>query len=163
MTGNENARQVVRHSIRIRAPRAQVAATLIDAAAYREWTKPFGEGSFFEGTWEEGTRMRFLTPTGDGVVAEIAAHRPAEFLSIRHLGEIHGGIEDTSSEAVRAWAPIYENYSFVEREGESEVVVEVESLPEHADSLEKVYAEAFEILKRLCEGEGRDREAGVDS
>jgi hypothetical protein len=34
------------------------------------------------------------------MVAVIAEHRPQEFLSIEHLGEIRNGVEDTASEAV---------------------------------------------------------------
>ena len=47
------------------------------------------------------------------MVSEIAENKPNEFISIRHLGYIANGIEDTQSEAIRAWAPAYENYTFV--------------------------------------------------
>jgi hypothetical protein len=47
--------------------------------------------------------IRSVTPGGDGVVSEIADHRPNEFISLRHLGCIVSGAEDTSSEAVRSW------------------------------------------------------------
>jgi len=58
-----------------------------------------------------GERIQFLSPSGDGMVAEIAENRTNEFISIRQLGLIKKGVEDTESEAVRAWAPVYENYT----------------------------------------------------
>jgi|WetSurMetagenome_2_1015567.scaffolds.fasta_scaffold901101_2 hypothetical protein len=51
----------------------------------------------------KGQTIRFVTPGGDGAVSEIADHRPNEFTSLRHLGHIVKGAEDTSSEAVRSW------------------------------------------------------------
>ena len=46
------------------------------------------------------------------MVAEIAESRNNEFISIRHLGYVANGVEDTTSDAIRAWAPAYENYTF---------------------------------------------------
>jgi hypothetical protein len=40
------------------------------------------------------------------MIAEIAEHRPNEFISIRNLGFIAKGVEDTGSDAVRARAPV---------------------------------------------------------
>ena len=96
----------------IKAPVAQVWDTMLAPESYERWTRAFCEGSRFEGSWAEGSRMRFLAPSGDGMVAEIAANRPHEHISIRHLGTIMEGVEDTESEEVRAWAPAYENYTF---------------------------------------------------
>jgi len=99
-------------SIIILAPVAQVWALMLDREGYEHWTAAFCEGSTFVGTWDEGQAMRFLAPNGDGMVAEIAQNRRHEFISIRHLGEIVAGVEDTRSDKVRAWAPAYENFAF---------------------------------------------------
>ena len=47
-----------------------------DPDTYRDWTSAFAEGSHFVGSWEEGARILFLGPSGDGMVATIAARRP---------------------------------------------------------------------------------------
>ena len=54
--------------------------------SYKQWTSAFGDGLYFEGSWQKGQRIRFLTPQGDEVTSEIAEIRPNEFISIRHLG-----------------------------------------------------------------------------
>ena len=56
----------------------------------------------YEGAWKQGARVRFLGPSGDGMVAEAAKCRPPEFLSLKHLGFVKDGVEDTQSEMVEA-------------------------------------------------------------
>ena len=60
----------------IRASRQTVWDTMLGPESYRLWTTEFAEGSHFEGTWEQGSRVHFLVPSGDGMVAEVAAVRP---------------------------------------------------------------------------------------
>ena len=135
----------------IAAPRAVVWETMLGEETYREWTAPFCEGSYYEGSWDPGCRICFMAPNGDGMVAEIAASRPLEFVSIRHLGEIKDGVEDTTSEQVRAWAPAHENYSFAKTADGTEVTVELETLAEYEQYLSELYPKALAILRELCE------------
>src|SRR5687767_1195884 len=91
--------------IQIDAPPDKVWSVMLGRSTYDQWTAPFCEGSHYEGGWNQGDTIRFLTPSGEGMVAEIAESRRPDFVSIRHLGEIHkDGTEDTQSEKVRAWA-----------------------------------------------------------
>ena len=135
----------------ISAPPAVVVEVMTGPESYRDWTSVFTEGSCYEGSWNEGERIRFLTPSGDGMVAEIAEHRPNEFISIRHIGVVQNGVEDTESEAVRAWAPAYENYTF-EAVGEgTRVVVDQDVTAEYEDYMQKTWRDALARLKALCE------------
>lgn len=138
-------------TVSIRAPRPLVWDTMFDADGYRAWTAPFCEGSYFVGTWEEGTRMQLLAPNGSGMASEVAERRPCEFLSIRHLGEIVSGIEDTTSERVRQWAPAYENFALSDADGHTLVEVGVDTLPEYEAMMLSAYPRALEALKSLCE------------
>lgn len=125
--------------------------TMLNADTYRKWTVPFAEGCYFEGTWEVGSRIHFLAPSGDGMVAEIAENRFLEHVSIRHLGEIKGGVEDTTSEAVRAWAPAYENYTFAASGSGTKLTVDLDTLEAWEDYMLETYPKALLILKKLCE------------
>lgn len=138
-------------AIDIAAPRALVWDTMLDPEGYKAWTAAFCEGSHFAGSWDEGAAIRFLAPNGDGMVAEIAANRPHEFVSIRHLGEINMGAVDTSSDKVRSWAPAYENYTFSDRDGGTFVEVALDTVPEYVPYMENTFPKALELLKRLCE------------
>ena len=150
----------LRFTSRFRAPRERVWNTLFDADTYPLWTRAFCEGSRFEGSWEEGAGIRFLGPDGSGMLSRIAASRPPEFLSIEHLGEIRAGVEDTTSEAGRAWAPAYENYTFADVPGGTEVRVSIEVVSEWEGFMLETFPKALRKLKSLCEG---SRSAGVDA
>ena len=138
-------------STTIAAPPTTVHAVMIDDASYRDWTTAFCEGSYFSGSWRQGERIRFLSPEGGGMVAEIAENRPGEFISIRHLGVIENGNEDTTSEAVRAWTPAYENYSFRAVPGGTELVIEQDITEEYAEMMSKMWPQALARLKILAE------------
>ena len=78
-------------SIDIAAPVARVWDCMFDATAYRDWTRAFCEGSYYEGSWEAGRRLRFLDPRGFGMEAIVDENRLHEVLSLRLVGEIKDG------------------------------------------------------------------------
>jgi uncharacterized protein YndB with AHSA1/START domain len=137
--------------ITINAPRPLVWKHMLDAEGYKVWTAPFCEGSHYTGSWDRGARINFLTPSGDGMVAEIAENVPNEFVSIRHLGMIENGVEDTTSEKVRAWTPAYENYRFADVPGGCRVTVTLDTAADYEQYMLDTYPKALEALKALCE------------
>lgn len=138
-------------SVEIAAPASKVYQMLVGPESYTKWTSAFGDGLYFEGAWLKGHRIRFLTPQGHGVTSEIAEIRPNEFISIRHLGYIaDNGVEDTSSEAVRAWAPAYENYTFTDTPQGTKLTVD-QDITEDFESMPEAWPRALERLKALCE------------
>ncbi len=144
----------VQFSTTIQAPVAVVWERMFSPESYPLWTAPFAEGSYFEGSWSQGSRIRFLLPSGEGMVAEIAESRPNEFISIRHLGDVVNGVDDTESDAVRAWAPAYENYTFhVVPEG-TRLVVDQDVTADFEQFMNDTWPKALALLKRLCEEQG---------
>ena len=99
-----------------------------------------------------GVLVNDIDPAGNGMVSEIAEHRPAEFVSIRHLGMIDEGGEDTTSEAVKAWAPCHENYSFTDEAGGTRLRVAADVFGGYDDHMARTWPLALEKLKALCEG-----------
>lgn len=138
-------------SVSIRAPRALVWQKMLGDAGYRLWTAPFCDGSYYDGSWDKGAKIRFLSPRGDGMTAEIAENRLHEYISIRHLGEIAKGVEDTKSDKVRAWAPAYENYTFADTGGGTTVTVTVEALAGFEQFMQDTFPGALERLRLICE------------
>jgi len=135
----------------INAPAAVVWRHITSLESYKHWTSAFAEGSHFEGSWEQGSRIRFLSPSGDGMLSEIAESRRHEFMSIRHLGFIANGIEDTTSEAVRAWAPAYENYTLSAVPGGTRMVVDQDVAGEWEEHMNQAWPKALKLLKELSE------------
>ena len=137
--------------IAIRAPRARVWDIMLDPVTYKAWTSAFCEGSYFVGSWDEGAKIQFLSPSGDGMTAVIAENRPHEFVSIRHLGVIEKGVEDTSSAKVRAWAPAYENYRFSDLPDGCRLTVAVDTVAEYEQYMRDTFPKALALLKDLAE------------
>jgi hypothetical protein len=138
-------------SIRIDAPVERVWETMLASDSYRTWTSEFTEGSYYEGSWDPGATIRFLAPSGDGMFATIAENRPHEYLSIKHLGFIVGGVEDCESESIRAWAPAYENYSFKRVGGETELLIHQDVTEDFERYMLETWPKALARLKALCE------------
>ena len=138
-------------SVAIAASRQTVWNTMLEPDSYRAWTAAFMEGSYYEGSWETGAKIRFLSPGGDGMIAEIAENRPFAFVSIRHLGITKDGVDDTESPAARAWTPAYENYTFTEKDGVTEVVVDVDVNERYEKMFSDAWPKALQRLKEICE------------
>ena len=136
----------------IEAPASHVYERMIDPESYQDWTSAFAEGSRFDGSWDQGERIRFVGPSGDGIVSEIAENRPNEFISIRHLGFILKGIDDTQSEAVRAWVPAYENYTFQAVPEGTRLLIELDVTEDFEREMKESWPKALTRLKTLCEG-----------
>ena len=135
----------------IRANRQTVWDTMLAPDTYRLWTAEFAEGSYYEGAWEQGARVRFLGPSDDGMVAEVAACRPPEFLSLKHLGFVKDGVEDTESEMVRSWAPAFENYTLLDAGLSTHLQIDIDITPEWEEDMTTAWPKALTRLKRLCE------------
>ena len=136
----------------IEAPVSHVYELMIAPESYMFWTSAFAEGSTYEGYWDQGQQIRFLSPSGDGMVAEIAENRADEFISVRHLGMIFQGVVDTDSETARAWAPAYENYSFQAVPEGTRLVVDQDVTDEFEGYMNEAWPKALARLKALCEG-----------
>ncbi len=139
------------YRVRIACAPSVVWHEMLGREGYEDWTSAFAEGSTYEGSWETGARIRFLSPSGGGVVSEIAECRPHQFLSVRHLGLIANGVEDFESEAVKAWAPAYENYTFDADGDGTELVVDLDVSPGEVDMMNAMWAKGLARLKARCE------------
>ena len=142
-------------TVRIDAPPQRVWDTMLADATYRQWTTPFCEGSYYEGSWEKGETIRFLSPQGGGMVAEIAANRPHEFISIHHLAVISMPGDDASCGDPGDWHDAYENYHFRALPGGTELRVESDVNEAFRDYLTTTWPKALAALKALCEAAPR--------
>lgn len=148
--------QKIHFSILIHAPREKVWDTMLSESTYPKWASAFNPGSYFKGSWEEGSKMLFLGPNPDGngeggMVSRIKENRHLEFISIEHLGMINNGVEDMTSEEVKKWTPSFENYTFKDTEGGTEVSVEMDVAEEYKTMFEEMWPKALQSLKELAE------------
>lgn len=140
----------------IEAPRERVWDVLTGARTYAVWSAPFQPGGRFEGTWAEGQRVHFLGPDDGGMVAELVVCRPHERITIRHLGFVVGGVEDTTSDAVRSWAPADETLILEPIAGGTRLIVRHEVAVEQVPMLRAMWRRALDQVEALAtEDDGR--------
>lgn len=138
-------------AVTINAPREKVWRTMLDNATYREWASAFMEGSYYQGDWNEGSKIIFLGPdpeTGKeaGMVARIKENRPYKFVSMEHYAEISDNVEKPFPDVG------LENYSFADKNGGTEVVVELTAIPEeYKQMFEEMWPRALDRLKEIAE------------
>jgi len=147
-------------SIAINAPVKKVRDTMLDDATYRQWTAVFNPaGSRYQGDRSQWSKILFLWANPEdpnslgGMVSTIAENRLHEFISIEHLGEVHNGVEDTTSDRAKSRAGAHENYTFSEKDGITtvDVALDMDTAQDFADEMAKMRPQALNKLKELCE------------
>jgi hypothetical protein len=138
-------------SIRIKAPRDKVWTTLWEDQTYRQWTGAFSEGSYAVSDWKEGSKILFLSPSGEGMHSIIAMKIPNEFMSFKHLGIVKDGKEQAETEESKNWAGATENYTLLEQPDGTELVVAMDVTEEYEDYFKKTFPKALEKVKTLAE------------
>ncbi len=149
--------QKIHFSIQINAPKEKVWSTMLDDATYRQWTTAFSPGSCYVGSWDEGSEIKFFgndekgNQNTEGMYSRIKENRKHEFISIEHLGMIKDGVVDTTSDAVKKWLPAFENYTFKEADGVTELSVDIDITDEYKATFEEMWPRALKDLKGLAE------------
>jgi uncharacterized protein YndB with AHSA1/START domain len=147
--------QKLHFEILIHADAQSVWKTIVEEKKYREWTSVFHENSYFEGGWEKGDTIRFLTVDDKGekmgMISEIAESKKYSFISIKHLGYIQNGIEDTTSDAVKEWTPAYENYSLTKIGNDIKFEVNMDAAENFVDMFNEMWPKALKKLKEIAE------------
>jgi hypothetical protein len=141
-------------NIEINAPKEKVWDTMLEDKTYRVWTESFMAGCYYKGDWNKGSKILFLA-TGEkgemGMVSRIKENKKYEFISIEHLGMVNEGKEDMTSDEVKKWAGALENYTFKERDGKTEVLVDLDSHEDYSEMFNGMWPKALQKLKELAE------------
>jgi hypothetical protein len=130
---------------------------MLNDATYRQWTAAFHEGSYYRGSWEQGSDIQFVSDDKDGqsgMAGKIAANRPYEFISIEYIGEISNGQVDTTSDSAKQWVGGRENYTFHETNGVTTIDVDLSGAAINPDMLamfDGMWPAALAKLKELAE------------
>lgn len=146
--------QTLHSEISINAPREKVWDIMLGDETYRKWTEPFSSGSYYKGSWEQGSKILFVGPgeSGEsGMVSRIKENRHPEFISIEHVGIVMNGIEDTTSDEAKKWTPAFENYTFTEEGGGTKLSVDLDVAEENMKMFAGMWPKALQVLKELCE------------
>jgi hypothetical protein len=148
----------IQYKVNINASAGKVFNTMLgigNKSNYEQWTALFNPTSTYEGNWEKGSKMFFCgvdeNGSKGGLVSEIEAHIPNEFISIHHYGLLQGGNEITEGPEVEKWAGGHENYTYTESNGTTVLTVDLDTPEEFVEYMNEAYPQALDKLKELCE------------
>ena len=124
-------------------------------STYEQWTSLFNPTSSYEGSWDKGSKILFVgvDEKGErgGMVSRIAENKANRFVSIQHYGLVKANEEITEGPEVEKWANGFENYTFEENNGITNVTVDLDTTEEFVDYMNENYPKALNKLKELCE------------
>jgi len=134
--------------IQIDAPPEKVWDVLWSDMTYRQWTTAFTEGSFYMGTFEEGSIMKFFDPDNNGMYSRVEKNIPNKEMKFLHLGEIYGGVETEQN-----WGEATERYILEEIPTGTILKIEIQTPEEFKDFFEEKFPNALGIVKNLSENQ----------
>ena len=137
----------------IAATPKKVWDTMLHPKTYREWVNASWPGSFYEGKWAKGEKIRFLADgQGGGMLASVDEFKPYETVLIRHIAVITAdGSEDRDSAEVKGLIGTLERYSFAESKGITTLTVSIETSPEWESMFQDGWPKAVTMVKEICE------------
>ncbi len=150
----------LQYTIKINAPAQKVYDLMLgisNKTTYEQWTSMFNPTSTYEGNWDKGSKMLFvgIDEKGEkgGMVSEISENIKNDYISIRHYGLVQANVEITSGPQVEKWANGFENYTFQENNGNTDITIELVGFTEDLkDYMNESWPKALDKLKELCEG-----------
>ena len=142
---------LLKFSVQINASKEKVWDTLWSDASYRQWTEAFSPGSYADSDWKEGSKIKFLTAEGDGMFSVIETMKPSSQMTFRHLGTVLKGKEQPESKESVVWEGAKESYFLSEKDGITELNVEVDVTNQYQDYFNKTFPKALEIVKKNAE------------
>jgi hypothetical protein len=148
----------IQFTVHINAPVSKVYDTMLgisNKATYEQWTSLFNPTSTYDGSWNKGSKILFIGTDEEGekggMVSEIVENITNRFVSIRHYGLLKGNTEITEGAEVEKWANGFENYTFLENDRSTMVIVDLDTTEDFLDYMNNSYPKALAKLKEICE------------
>jgi len=133
-------------SIDINASKEKVWNTLWEDTTFREWSNFIDEGMYMEGIMKEGNEVKFLSPTGYGVLSLIDKLVHNELVSFKHMTDLKDG-----GEREKEWTGGRESYSLAEKDGTTTLTVNIDVPPEQENNFNYRLPKALAHIKTLAE------------
>jgi uncharacterized protein YndB with AHSA1/START domain len=146
--------QKLYYSVEISAPKEKIWDVLWNRATYKKWAYVIDPEQYLENdwhTWEKGSKLRFMHPSGYGVAAVIEEYQPYQKISYKVTSDIIEGKEQAFSDESKAWANAVEVYTLEPRQNHVLLSGAFDVPDAHKDELMTSYPKALQIVKELAE------------
>lgn len=142
----------LRFSININASKKVVWKKLWDKESFKIWSMPLFDGSHYEGTIKENSRIQFLTPKGYGLFSDVHLLKPEELIIFKHIGKVINFKEQELDEKTKRWTGCFELYRLTEISKDmTELEVEIDVTNARLEYMRKHFSECLDNLKQLSE------------
>lgn len=145
-------------NVKINAPVSKVYEAMLglkSKSTYEQWTSLFNPTSTYDGSWNKGSKILFIgtDEKGEkgGMVSEVVENIPYQYVSVRHYGLVKDDKEITEGPEVEKWAGGFENYTFKDNNGITEIIVDLDATDDFVEYMNQTFPKALEKLKEICE------------
>ena len=143
--------ETLEFKIRIKAHAEKVWSVLWDDETYKKWTQAFCEGSYAISDWNEGDKIHFMSPNGEGMNSIIDKKIPNEYMAFKHLGEIKDFKELPIDEETKEWSGAMETYRLTPDDEFTDLVAQVDVVEKYIDYFKEAFPKGLEKVKELSE------------
>ena len=139
----------IQFSIKIKASKEKVWATLWEDTTFRDWVNIIDEGTYMKGIMKEGNKIQFISSlNGYGVTSMIEKLKPNEFLLLKHSSDTKA---EGQQEREKEWTGGEESYSLAEENEVTTLIVMIDMPEEQEEWFNIYYPKALDRLKYLAE------------
>ena len=145
--------ETLEFKIDVNANKEKVWDTMLQLETYEQWVGVSWPGSTYQGEWKQGQHLKFVSKDqGGGTMAKLLEFRPYEYVHAEHVAMLNpDNSEDRDSDMAKGWIGTTETYAFNEKNGKTEVKVQIKTAPAWADMFNEGWPNALAKLKELCE------------
>ncbi|WP_264552242.1 SRPBCC domain-containing protein [Flavobacterium sp. N2038] len=143
--------ETLEFTIKIKAPAEKVWNVLWDDETYKKWTSVFCEGSHTITDWNEGDKIHFMSPNGEGMYSVIETKTPNEYMAFKHIGEIKDFKELPLNEETKNWTGAMETYRLIPEEEFTSLIAQIDVVEKYLDYYKETFPNGLEKVKELSE------------
>lgn len=143
--------ETLEFKIRIKASPEKIWNVLWNDETYKKWTSVFCEGSYTISDWNEGDKIHFMSPNGEGMYSIIDKKTPNEYMAFKHIGEIKDFKEQPLDEETKKWSGAMETYRLIPDEEFTDLIASNDSNEKYVDYFKDIFPKGLEVVKQLAE------------
>lgn len=143
--------ETLEFTVQIKANPDKVWKVLWEDETYKKWTSVFCEGSYTVSDWNEGDKIHFMSPNGEGMNSVIEKKIPNEYMAFKHIGEIKDFKEQPLDEETKKWSGAMETYRLIPNGEFTDLVAKVDAGEKFVDYFKDVFPKGLEVVKQLSE------------
>ncbi|HKH61852.1 MAG TPA: SRPBCC domain-containing protein [Flavitalea sp.] len=138
--------------ININASAKKVWDTMLAPESYKKWVQVSWPDSHYVGQWRQGEDIKFVSSSGEGTLARLTEVSPHQVIAAEHIAVIlKDGSHDSTSDVAKGWVGTTETYTFTEKDGKTEVKVEIITNPDWEKMFNDGWPNALKKLKQITE------------